>query len=78
MDSAIYLAPRQQSSHLDYGPHFAPGKHLIRPSATFSPSNAEKENPMGEEEVRAFLRFNLARQRTCKSLLQVKQRFVIL
>ncbi|MGO8836043.1 MAG: selenide, water dikinase SelD [Limisphaerales bacterium] len=25
-----------------------PGEHLIRPEATFSPSNAEKGNPMGE------------------------------
>ena len=28
-----------------------PREHLIRPPATFSPSNAEKGNPMGEGQV---------------------------
>ena len=42
--------PRTRCPHPQ--PLSAPREHLIRPSATFSPSDAEKENPMGEGSVR--------------------------
>ena len=50
--------PRSQCPHPQ--PLSTPREHLIRPAATFSPSDAEKGNPLGEGQDEMLTKRELA------------------